>query len=117
MSTVEQLETLLKQQKERDSEILEEVRGNIAQTFPDEKQASVVFDLYSQVYKLTGDTQELNHGSIFLNSYVESFHKLLVGDGKTFTDEEFKHYAEEAYKASMDAILKATEGLKGEAEQ
>lgn len=110
-------EALLKAQEERDKEILSEVQKNIAETFPDPAQSQVVFDLYQQLYKVTGDTQELNHGSIFLNSYIDAFHKLLVGEGKMFTDDEFKELSSEAYTQAINDVLQASQAMQQEADK
>lgn len=103
-----QLDDLFKKQAERDEQIVNEVGENLRSIFTDEKQFEVVFDLYQQVYKLSNDVQELNHANIFLNSYVDSFHQLLVGEGKLLTEDDFREKASEAYHQSLQTIMDIT---------
>lgn len=103
------LDQLFEQQAERDQQIIEEVGKNIRQVFTDEQQNEIIFDLYQQVYKLNNDVQELNHANIFLNSYVDAFHQLLVGEGKLLSEEDFRTKASEAYHQSLQTIMNLTQ--------
>lgn len=100
-----QLDELFEQQAERDQQIINEVGENLKQVFTDPQQNEVIFDLYQQVYKLNNDVQELNHANIFLNSYVDAFHQLLVGEGKLLSEDEFREKASEAYHYSLQTIM------------
>lgn len=107
METSEQLEELFKQQFERDQEIINETGERLKEVFPDEEQFKVVFDLYQHSFKLMNDVQELNHANIFLNSYVDAFHSILVGEGKLISEEEYREKATEAYTESLKAVNEA----------
>ena len=106
----QQLEELFQKQHERDQEVILEVEQNLKKIFPDEKQFEVVFDLYQQVYRLSNDVQELNHANIFLNSYVDSFHQILVGDDKMIAEEEFRQKASDSYHASLQTVMDINKG-------
>lgn len=104
----QQLEELFQRQYEKDKEIIDDVEQSLRQVFVEEKQFEVVFDLYKQVFKLSQDLQELNHANIFLNSYIDSFHQLLVGEGKLLDDDQFRELASDSYHASLQAIMNIT---------
>ena len=107
MTTNEQLEDLFKKQYERDQEIIHETGEKLKQVFKDEEQFKVIFDLYQHSFKMLNDIQELNHANIFLNSYVDAFHQLLVGEGKLLTEEEYRESATKAYTESLKAVNEA----------
>lgn len=104
----QKLEELFEKQYERDQEVIASVSESLKEIFTEEKQFEVVFDMYQQLYKLSGEVQELNHANIFLNSYIESFHILLVGPDKLLTEDAFKEHAAKAYKDSLQKILDIT---------
>lgn len=108
----QKLEELFEKQYERDQEVIASVSESLQKVFIDEKQYEVVFDMYQQVYKLSGEVQELNHANIFLNSYIESFYGLLVGPDKLLNENDFKEYAAKAYKDSLQKILDVTNKLQ-----
>lgn len=112
----QKLEEFFQQQYERDLQIMEEVGENLKQVFTDEKQYEVVFDMYQQLYKLSNDVQELNRANIFMNSYIDAFHQLFVGEGKNVSEEEFRQASSDSYHASLQTILKANEQSTEESE-
>ncbi len=108
----QKLEELFEKQYERDQEVIASVSDSLKEIFTEEKQFEVVFDMYQQLYKLSGEVQELNHANIFLNSYIESFHVLLVGPDKILSEEDFKDNASKAYKDALQKILDVTSKLQ-----
>lgn len=110
--TVQQFEELFQQQAERDEAVITEVGENLKTIFTDDKQFEVVFDMYQQVYKLSNDIQELNLSNIFMNSYIDAFHKHLVGENKLITEEEFRQSSSDAYNDSIQTIINANKEAK-----
>lgn len=104
----EQLEELFKQEHERDLAVIQEVGESLKEIFTDEKQFEVIFDIYQKTYKNNNDIQELNHGNIFLNSYIDSFYRHLVGEGNLISEDDFRKAASEAYQESLNTIIEAT---------
>lgn len=115
--TQEQLEELFKQEHERDLSIIQQVGEDLKQIFTDEKQFEVVFDIYQKVYKNNNDIQELNHGNIFLNSYIDAFYEYLVGEGKLISEEDFRNAASSAYHKSLDTIIEVNKQMQQEANE
>lgn len=110
----EQLEELFKQEHERDLTIIQQVGEDLKKIFADEKQFEVIFDLYQKVYKNNNDIQELNHGNIFLNSYIDAFYKYLVGEGKLISEEDFRNVASQAYHESLETIIQLNKQMQQE---
>lgn len=108
----QQLEELFKQEHERDLSVIQEVGENLKKIFPDEKQFEVIFDIYQKTYKNNNDIQELNHGNIFLNSYIDAFYSYLVGEEKLISEDDFRKAASEAYQQSLNAIIEANKQLQ-----
>ena len=113
---IQNIEELFQKQLERDQAIIQEAGENLKQIFTDSKQFEVVFDIYQQVYKLSGDVQELNHANIFLNAYIEGFNTFLVGEGKLISEEDFKHASTQAYESALKTITEAANKMTGETE-
>ena len=106
---------LIAQRIEKNRQIVEESRVQLAKIFPDPEQSEAVFEIYRQLFQVSNDLEELNHNHLFLSSYLDSFYTHLVGEGKIIPEEAFVASAQEAYKTSMEEIIRATEELqKGE---
>lgn len=105
------------QQRQRNEETLTRIDEELKGIFPDEKQHEAVTELYKQVFKMSYDLEELNRQNILLASFLEGFQENLVGEGKILTEEEYMDASVKAFQNSMEAINKAFETVKAEAEQ
>ena len=112
--TNEQLQKFLEERQERDEQVIQSVHESLKPIFPDEKQHEVICDLFTQVYKLSADLEELNHNGIYTSSYIDAFYNLLVGENKMFKEEEYITQVKEAYQKSIDTLQKVNDSLTPE---
>lgn len=105
---------LIEQRLENNRKIIEETRIELEKIFPDPNQSEAVFSIYSRLFQVTEDIEELNQHHLYLSSYLDSFYTHLVGEGKIISEEAFVQTAQEAFKKSVDEIIETTKKLQEE---
>ena len=100
----EDFQKIIEERHNQYEEVINQVSGKVSEIFPDPKQASMVIDLYSIIFKLTMDLDELNHNAIYQSSYIDGFFSLLVGKDKLLQEEDYQREVAVAYNKSLDVI-------------
>ena len=91
----------------QDEEIINNVSDRLKTGFPDPAQYEVLFEIYKQVFRISGDVQELNINSMFLSSFIESFQEHLVGEGKLIPEEVYLETAHKIFQTTLDEVTQA----------
>ena len=92
---------------EENQQLVDEVIESPKKDFPDEAQHEAISDIFTQVFTLTNQVEELSRHYMFISSYIDSFYTHLVGESKLISEDQFRETAQAAYKASVDAVTQA----------
>lgn len=96
---------------EENQQLVDEVVSTLKKDFPEEGQHAAIVDIFTQVFTLTNQVEELSRHYMFISSYIDSFYTHLVGDSKLISEDQFRDAAQAAYKASVDAVTQAMQEI------